>query len=501
MQRHAVYLALLLGLCPVAAGDVPSLPFTRVACSTEAQAFWHASAAIDSKRIAWRPPDTAWDTRPEAMPDRIETPGTREAHRQAADHGVRHAQFTLPDSPPRPERYNVLEHGLKGDCLTPDGAALQSLVDAMPAGSTLYFPPTRSGCYLFAQTRINIPKEVTIKCQSWETVLKWDMEQAPAQGCPDTLRCNLGGLNIYHPAVTDGIYLSQVHVEGCHFQFGGARGQSIGHGTLGWKRGINIYQANDVYVAYNWVDQVTGEGIGVGNFGSATKGNRSWLLHNYVSNFAQVGINPNNSNNLVHGNRFETGTLAIEMGGRNTIATRNTAVDLTDQMFAIQTTQAVVADNVCRTCYTKNPASTDGIIVVSDRGSCFGTTHLIIRGNMLLNTSAGAQVGGIVVFNSAPACPPRRNAQITIEGNVIGLAIPTGIYIEQCDSCTIAYNDVQGATTALAIANRAGTVRWTAIHGNRLHGQTPLQDQSSPADGNRIGWNDLRPSSRPLPTQ
>jgi hypothetical protein len=394
--------------------------------------------------------------------------------------------------------YNVLDHGLIGDCIANDAAAFNALASAMPAGSTLYFPDTPGGCYLFGTTRVNITKEVTVKCGSWQTYLSWDTHNATDPGCADSKTCNYGGLNIYDPDVTDGDYLSHVRVEGCHFKFGGTRGNT----WVNYKAGLNIYQANNVYITNNWFENTTAEVLGVGNFGSAVKGERGWIMQNLFSNFAQVGINPNNFAMNVVGNRFKTGTVAIEFGRSGTIVRDNEAFDLTDAMIAIQASNGSVEGNICRTCYTNNPASTDGVITVNERGSCVGTSALSISSNILINTSAPANAAGIVVFNSGSACsPPERNSHINIQNNQVGTAFQTGIYVHQCDNCIITGNDVQGAVTALAITTGSGLVMRSSFSENRLNvaaGSSYIQDASVFADGNIVGWNYVNTANGPL---
>jgi len=394
--------------------------------------------------------------------------------------------------------YNVLEHGLVGDCSTNDAAAFQNLANKVLEGSTLFFPQTSTACYQFSTTRVNITKAITILCEGWTTSLTWDTENATDPGCPDAKTCNYGGLNIYDPDVTDGDYLSHVIVKDCHFKFGGTRGNT----WFTHKRGLNVYQANNVTIANNWFENITAEVVGVGNFGSATKGERGWIVQNLFTNFAQVGINPNNFSMNVESNRFRTGAIAIEFGRSGTIVQDNEAFDLTGQLVAIQATNGSVDGNICRTCYTTNPASTDGVISVNDRGSCTGTSALTISNNIIVNTTSPANAAGIAVFNSGSACsPPERNSHINVQNNQIGTSFQTGIYIHQCDNCLITGNDVQGAITPLAITTGVGLVLRSAFSDNRLNtsaGVNFIQDASVFADGNLVGWNYVNTTTGPL---
>src|SRR5882672_1548398 len=245
---------------------------------------------------------------------------------------------------------------------TPTQRALNSLTTT---GGTLLIP---NGTWYFDQFRLTYisTKPIQIECRGWGSVLQFN----PANDTPPSSPGHFGQLNIH--GVSNSSHTAQVVIKNCNFDFG--KSSAAVYNTN--HQGINIHNADNVYILNNRLTGAAGEMLSLGNFmvtNSAADpdvpGERAWVLNNYFSNCVQSAANPSMDDTTFLDNHLQD--CGIESTGRRQTYSNNTFNRTRNGAITISSgEQFVISDNRMSDCD----------IGAASRGSLYGCIALVGQG-------------------------------------------------------------------------------------------------------------------------
>lgn len=377
-------------------------------------------------------------------------------------------------------------YGAVGDGTTNDTTAIQSGLTALQStGGALYFPP---GTYLINAQRLTYTSLLPICLfgAGWSSKLLW----SPATDSPAQ---NKGMLNIFGTGNADAQHCTGVTIRDLFFDFGAARAS----GYDSDKRGLNIYNSDNVLISGCQFKGCRGEMVGLGNFGSpVTPGNRAWITSCYFTDFAQDGANPNNFDSTVIGCTFLTGVTPIEAGRDGAAILGNKMEDMTSHMNISSARGFVVSGNRFKNCATTDPGGQLGVIGILGNGPTAPSLDGVISGNSITNDATYANQAGIFFTRGTSTTD---NARITVTGNIIN-GIRSGIFCTSLLDGAITGNQCVGTGAGVGIiVNSGGQCLRTSVHGNSARNfaarsvspstNGPIEDASGDTGLNTIGWN------------
>jgi parallel beta helix pectate lyase-like protein len=300
-----------------------------------------------------------------------------------------------------------------------DTAALQAALDAAEVNGGAVFVPR--GTFYINQGRLEYLslKALTIFGTGWESKLLWN----PATDTPPNPPGNYGMINIHGTGNADANHCTRVVVRDLAIDFGGSR--AAPHQEF--KRGLNIYNSDNVEVTGCYLKGCLHETLGIGNFGSPdTPGNRAYIAGNYFFDGSQDGLNPNNLSSTIIGNYFRQMDTGIEAGRKHLIISDNHFDDIEGSAIKISSVDSfTVTGNRIIDSPTLNAGFVQGAIYVVGGGSIEASRYGVISGN--------------TVFE---------NAAVT---NQIGIATGLGTSITAPEDILISHNNVRGATLGIYV--------------------------------------------------
>ncbi len=404
-----------------------------------------------------------------------------------ADPGLPQAGFTTnPCGVGKPCVWlNIQSYGAKGDGVTDDAAAFQAAADALPAsGGAIYLPPTAANIYQFGTTRVNIGAPIAISCASTATTLRWNVTTLSDPGGTDRGVLNIRG--------TDSAYLPFVRIAHCGFAFGATRTSPYAEG----RRGINIYNADNIYITGNEFDGSVGEMVGLGNFcrapvrlcGPANPGTTASITGNVFSNQVQDALNPNVFDAVIKGNRFLTGTTAIEAGRNGVTITNNEVYDSLSQFVKLSGVDGfLIAGNHCIDCLDQRSiANQQGMINVADTGAGVPSRNGTIANNIFALSSTGTFNNQTAIFIADTSGPA---VNVLVDGNNI-VGIQTGIEGVTLTKSIIQNNFIHTTANGIVLAANPTCTFNRVVHNVVLDAShVDIEDQNGPANGNVIADN------------
>ncbi len=372
---------------------------------------------------------------------------------------------------------NIIAVGAKGDGRSDDWGPIQDALTSMQTtGGKLYVP---TGTYLISGKRLvyRSVKPISIVGDGWGSRLIW----SPPDDAPER---DKGMLNICGTGDAEGFHTESVLLQELFFDFGGSR--ESGHKEN--RRGINIYNADNIQVFHNHFKGAKGEMLGLGNFGlPTTPGRRATVMYNVFFDFAQDGVNPNVFDANVSYNVFEKGSAPIEAGRDSFTAIGNVFKDMTSCLNISCVNQFIVSQNRFENCAQTN------------QGYLVGCIHLGNNNGPGAPASQNGQITQNVIVNSGPAHPNMAGlssgsmaddktgmANILVSGNVIRNTW-RGIRLDSLERSLVTENLISDQNVGIELGDTRHNVENRYV-GNVIRGskKTDIENLSSPARKNVV---------------
>jgi len=279
-----------------------------------------------------------------------------------------------------------------------------------------------------------------------------------------------------------------VSIRDLYFDFGGSRAG----GHVENKRGLNLYNCDNVDVENCYLKGAIGECIGLGNFGSpTTPGNNALVRGNTIFDFAQDGINSNNFNCIIEGNVIKQGVQGIEAGRDHQSITNNYFEDMLSYGVSVNSVvDFVISHNRFLDSAQSNLGYITGAIEISEGGGgtpCYdgvitaNDIHFTV--NHAWNTAICAVPGALV--------DPNVHSRVIISNNVI-YGAKNAIYLNWLAYSFITGNLITGSssTSAIVIPNVTGVAN-NKVFGNYANGSFTgtVFDDDTTGVGNEITHN------------
>ena len=380
---------------------------------------------------------------------------------------------------------SVKDFGATGDGVTDDLAAIQAAIDAVAAGTCLYFP---RGTYLMSD-RLYVLKAMMFRGDGFGSILEWDVTAWTDDIGDESGRA---ALNVHLGAGVPSDLLDYFVCKDMAFDFGGDNTSTWAEG----RRGIHGHTVDDFIFS-------TCKFQGAPGFMLMSSGNpqhsRNVLINCDISDGGGPMVNFTCDEFLMIGCRHYDGG-GIEIGAPdNTLIAGNQFVDLLATAIQLACDHFVISGNVFDNIMITDPASAIGGITVQAGGGTAPATQGKIIGNSISTPSAHANRTGILLQRGT-ATSDNNDIDIsnnTINGPHFGIrasslldskisgnmlrgrtgGVGTGISIEsnqvQCLRLNISGNDIKDYSAKTSVATTNG----------------PIQLSTAVFTGHAIGWN------------
>lgn len=379
---------------------------------------------------------------------------------------------------PRPWA-DINAYGAKCNGTFDDTSSIQSALTALQTtGGTVLIP--LGNCYI-NQGRLTYSstQPVAIMGLGWGSKLTWNAAtDSPAQ--------NRGMLNISGLSDPTTGHAPYVLISNLSFDFGASSTTAYDS----YKRGVNIYNADNIYVLNNYFKGARAEMLGMGNFGTvATIGTRARIQNNYFYDFAQDGVNPNVYDADVSFNIFDTGDTPVEGGRTRFTAIGNVIRGMGGNFKISSINDFVVSGNRFEECAITNQNTLAGCIHIVDGGGGSPSTNGIISNNTIINDTA-TEHGNMAGISAVRGAITTDNSRISITGNNIRRT-KRGIRLESCLYCSVTNNRISDmAGIGIEIPDSV-QVSSTVVFGNylQLNSVLDIDDVSLSTRNITIGLN------------
>lgn len=336
------------------------------------------------------------------------------------------------------------------DNSTNDSTAVQALIDDMESSTGAAVVHVLPGTCFMSDTRLTYmgSNYLTLKGDSMTSKFRWTVP-ATVTSCgtlPNTGVFNFGGI-AYGTPNSNGILIEGMAFDfGYDFVGGGRTNPNTAACSAGGdndKRGINIYETDNVRLLNNRFEKARFEMIACGNYANAGHpGDFLWVRGNFFTNFGHNGLTQNCNYSESMDNIFYDGYNGIEAGRDDMSIIGNQFNTLTSNgVKAASNQRFTIASNLFRNNATG--ATLSGVISIEGRGSTNPNIDGHVNNNTMVNASTYSNQWCVYVDQNTSTTP---HNNIEISNNVCrGIYNGVGVnYGNEFNVNNNTFNAIQG---------------------------------------------------------